>query len=88
MLYLWVILLLKKVVIIKYFMKKCYICDRLRNFPFSAFIRVNEGTTGVFRVYDDVTLHLNILDELHKYKMKLTQIKCDQKYDSTGTVNK
>ncbi|KAF2366226.1 Serine proteases trypsin domain [Trinorchestia longiramus] len=52
------------------------ICGNLNQHK--TFIKVNEGMTGVFRVYKDVVMHMDIQDELHKYKIKLTQIKCDQ----------
>ncbi|XP_018021219.1 uncharacterized protein LOC108677503 [Hyalella azteca] len=41
-------------------------------------IKVREGMTGVFRVYQDVVMHMDVQDKLHKYLIKLTQIKCDQ----------
>ena len=52
----------------------------------TAYIRVTEGMNGLFRVYNDVVLHMDIQDKLHKYKMKITQIKCDQQYPEQGKV--
>lgn len=52
-----------------------------------AYIKVNEGMTGLIRVFKDVRMHLDIQDELHKYKVKMTQIKCDQRMDSPGKLN-
>ena len=48
------------------------------------FVRVGTTTYGIIGFYNEVQLILNIRDNPHKYRIRLSQIKCDmlQKFTS------
>jgi len=41
-------------------------------------VPVTQDMTGLFRVFHDVSLHMDVTDAWHKYSIKVTQLKCDQ----------